>query len=447
MSANDKAPAERASFDADGLQPPARGLRRLAFMVGLIIVAIPLILAFTPWRQNVSARGRVVAYDPLDRLQRMPAPVTGRIVEVHVLEGSRVEKDELLIEMSDLDPQFRARLEAQVRFAEQKLGAARESLDFYTRQVANLGTSREMAITVAQFEADMAQQKVRAAEQDLAAARANLVQKKADVDRQERLFEQKLRSELDAQKARAAYEQAEAKVESAQAKIAEAKSDLEAKKAKISKVDNDTDAKLQSVRSSREDARAKVSVAEKELQDARSKLERQQTQFVRAPRNGIVLRIHGAGQADLVSKGQTLIEFIPDTEDLAVELWLKGNDAPLVSPGAPVRLNFEGWPAIQFVGWPSVAQGTFGGIVSVVDAHDDGKGKFRILVKPDPNDKPWPDPPFMRQGVQTKGWVLLQEVSLGYELWRQLNGFPPALEEAPEIGAGMEKPMKIGEEK
>ncbi|MFM9068837.1 MAG: hemolysin D, partial [Planctomycetota bacterium] len=35
-----------------------------------------------------------------------------------------------------------------------------------------------------------------------------------------------------------------------------------------------------------------------------------------------------------------------------------------------------------------------------------------------------PEAKLLRQGVRANGWVLLNEVSLGYEIWRQLNGFP-----------------------
>ena len=92
-----------------------------------------------------------------------------------------------------------------------------------------------------------------------------------------------------------------------------------------------------------------------------------------------------------------------------------------------VRLQFEGWPAVQFVGWPSVAVGTFGGTVAFVDQTDNGKGKFRIVVVPDEDDDPWPEHRYLRQGVRANGWVLLNEVSLGFELWRQFNGFPPVV--------------------
>ena len=60
-----------------------------------------------------------------------------------------------------------------------------------------------------------------------------------------------------------------------------------------------------------------------------------------------------------------------------------------------------------------------------MDATDDGSGTFRVVIVPDPDQPPWPDGEALRQGVRAKGWVLLGQVSLGYELWRQLNGFPP----------------------
>ena len=48
-------------------------------------------------------------------------------------------------------------------------------------------------------------------------------------------------------------------------------------------------------------------------------------------------------------------------------------------------------------------------------------------MMPDPDDDPWPDDRWLRQGTRAQGWVLLNEVPVWFELWRQLNGFPPAV--------------------
>jgi hypothetical protein len=102
-----------------------------------------------------------------------------------------------------------------------------------------------------------------------------------------------------------------------------------------------------------------------------------------------------------------------------------------------VRLEFDGWPAVQFSGWPTVAVGTFGGQVAVVDAVSSDNGKYRLLVRPDKADQPWPKQ--LRQGSGVYGWVMLDDVPIWYELWRQLNGFPPSLKEEPKITGGAKK--------
>ena len=135
--------------------------------------------------------------------------------------------------------------------------------------------------------------------------------------------------------------------------------------------------------------------------------------------------------APRATAGQPLAMLVPETDQNVVELWVNGNDMPLLYAGDPVRLQFEGWPAIQFVGWPSAAVGTFGGHIILVDATDDGMGMFRILVAPDAKVEAWPPKQYLRQGVRANGWVLLKQVPLWFELWRQFNGFPPTSTKGP----------------
>jgi hypothetical protein len=132
----------------------------------------------------------------------------------------------------------------------------------------------------------------------------------------------------------------------------------------------------------------------------------------------------------MVKGGDPIAVLVPDSEERAVELYVDGNDLPLITEGKKVRLQFEGWPAVQFSGWPQVAVGTFGGEVAIVDATDDGKGKFRIVVRPTAGEA-WPETRFLRQGVRAQGFVILGRVTLAYELWRQLNGFPASVDGPP----------------
>jgi len=183
------------------------------------------------------------------------------------------------------------------------------------------------------------------------------------------------------------------------------------------------------------DAAAKLNMTE-------TKLSRQQTQMVRAPKAGLIVRTGAGDLATMVKEGDVLATFVPNDSQRAVEIYVSGLDMPLVHPGRMVRLQFEGWPVVQFSGWPSAAIGTFAGEVKVVAPSVSANGKFRVLVT-EPEGELWPDTRFLRFGGRANGWVLLDTVSLGYEVWRQMNGFPP---ENVNLKTALTKPVSVEQE-
>ncbi len=171
-----------------------------------------------------------------------------------------------------------------------------------------------------------------------------------------------------------------------------------------------------------------------------TRLNRQGAQIVRAPRDGRIQQIIAGDNATMVKEGDTLATFAPTVTRHTVELYLDGRDIPLVHSGRKARLEFEGWPAVQASGWPSVSRGIFDGVVLNVDAAASPNGLYRVLVGPAPDRGPWPTEPSVRLGAKVRGWVMMDTVSVGYELWRQLNGFPldfqrPIDREATDPGA------------
>ncbi len=164
-----------------------------------------------------------------------------------------------------------------------------------------------------------------------------------------------------------------------------------------------------------------------ELLNIETQIVRQSTQEVRAPRDGYIQRRRSGSGSQLVKAGDHLAMLVPETSSRSAEIFISGEDAPFLNPGQKVRLQFEGWPAIQSFGWPSLAKGTFGGVIAFIDRQLDADGYSRILVTPDPNDEPWPKSDLLRQGGRVYAWVLLNRVSLGFELWRKFNGFPPII--------------------
>ncbi|WP_448585667.1 efflux RND transporter periplasmic adaptor subunit [Thermaurantiacus sp.] len=172
------------------------------------------------------------------------------------------------------------------------------------------------------------------------------------------------------------------------------------------------------------DLEARVAQGRAKLQGIDIRLNRQSLQVVTAPRAGRIQQIMALDQATMVSEGTVLATFAPKTSAVVVELFVDGVDVPLIYPGRRVRLEFEGWPAVQFSGWPSVARGIFDGVVRSVDDAASPNGLYRLLVEPAPDRPPWPGEPAVRLGARVRGWVLMEEVRVGFELWRQLNNFP-----------------------
>jgi len=411
--------------------------------VGIVLLAMPFALIWVPWQQNIRGTGRVVALGPLERRQSVEAPIGGRVERWWVQEGSHVKAGDRLLEISDIDPNFVARLNEQRIAMRGKYEASREKTAAYEQQLLNLTATRELSATAAEHRVGMAKEKVRAAEAASVAAAAGLKAADAQLARTKTLLADGLVSRRDFDIAERDYEVARTAIESADAAMKSAVDELKATETELGRIRADFDTRIDAATASLHDARGQMQEAMGSLAKLDVDISRQQSQLVSAPRDGFVLRLQGGQGGEIVKAGDPLLVLVPQTEDRAVELWIDGNDAPLVREGDPLRLQFEGWPAVQFVGWPSVAIGTFGGRVVLVDSADNGKGQFRLLAVADPDQPQWPDARYLRQGVRAKGWVLLNRVALGYEIWRQLNGFPPVIADAePDPDGGDEKTKK-----
>ena len=333
----------------------------------------------------------------------------------------------MLLEISDIDPQYRLRLAQQRDEQKNKLSAKGEELKAYQAQLLNLSALRDAKISAAQYKLDVANQKVAAANESYASAQAALDAASLQNERLNRLLSEGLISKRDVELAQRDFIIATRNVNTARAQQMSAAAEVKTAKADIAQVRADAGSSINS-------AQAIVNKIESEIVDTKNSLtsfeinlSRQSAQQVIAPRDGVVMRVVVNSESEIVSQGQHLLTIVPETAQRAVALRVDGRDAALMHTGSTVRLEFEGWPAIQFSGWPSVAIGTFGGKVAFVDTSDDGTGYFRVMVLPDESQQKWPSAKFLRQGVTTKAWVLLEEVSLGYEIWRLLNGLPPRL--------------------
>ena len=408
----------------------SRQARRIAVVLLIMLIATICLMAFAPWQQTVTGEGYVVAYAPRERQQTLEAIIEGRIIRWNeeLFENARVAKGDFIAEISDIDVGY------SVRLGEQLANTA--SILESSKKIVNATEGQLNAYRQVQKEVEAAQnayvqsatQKVSAAEQKLAIAEAAIPQLKAAYDRAKEL---QAAGNIALEK----LQEIERKLLESQGKVKEESANLSAARAELMGKQSDREAYIHKAAAdvsyyegALDKARAEAEKADKELNDMKSKVARQD-QLITAPFDGYIVHISSNGGSQLVKKGDPICTLVPYTKDRAVQVWLDGNDAPLVEAGRHVRLQFEGWPAIQFAGWPSVAVGTFGGTVVSVDMVDNGKGKFRCQILPDATDSEhWPEERFLRQGVRANGWVLLEQVPLWFEVWRKLNGFPPTVE-------------------
>ena len=434
---------------------------RFAQMVGKLLVFFlinaTVLIVFAPWQQSVKGTGDVIAYAPLERQQTIESPIEGRVVRLGegIFENAHVKKGDLIAEVADIDPNLLTRLEGQLAASRRQVAAADTLLAANKRNVDAVRTIvtsleaqvkayklvKDQVIAAADAMIASADNKIEAEQQQLVEHQQTLKQVQADFDRQLTLYGEDIASQFKFQDAERKLGETKAKVAKAKAYVEAAKNDRLAKQnerySKENKAQIDIDYATALLQKATGDiakaesevakAEADLNKAEKEVLELETKVARQQSQKIEAPFDGFITRIKANQSSQILKKGSPICVIVPDTADRAVQIWLDGNDAPLVEPGRHVRLQFEGWPAIQFAGWPSVAVGTFGGEVVSVDATDDGKGKFRVLVLPDETEQSWPNERFLRQGVRANGWVLLDTVPMWYEIWRNMNGFPPVV--------------------
>lgn len=419
----------------------ARRLGRWLF--ALLVVGAIAMLAL-PWQQSSRGTGVVSAFAPYERQATIEARIAGRVVETAegVYEGARVKAGQFLLRIEDNDPQYLERLKLQRVSVEQKLEAAKVKAKLYRDQREIVETYRDQTFASADALVEEMRAKIEALERDRDSATAYEQQAEQAYRSQKALADRGIKSGLEALDYETKLRAATLKREQSEKYLTAAHQSLASKELDRDRYRQDAEAKLSSIDAYVQEAMGEVAVSEKELSELDTKIAQfERSAEVVAPSDGIVHRILFNREFDYVKQDQPLIALIPDTEDLAVELTVVGNDAPLVSVGRQVRLQFEGIPAIQFSGWPTASLNVFDGEVAAVDPAQDAGGAMRVLVRP-LNRSDWPDDRYLRRGARVNGWVMLDSVPLGYEIWRQFNGFPPNM---PAEGSGKtkeEKPVK-----
>ncbi|MFC6997448.1 HlyD family secretion protein [Rufibacter roseus] len=395
------------------------------------LFTIIFLAGWLPWTQNIRSAGSVTTLQAQDRPQTVHTTIAGRIEEWRVQEGQRVKKGDTIIVLSEIkekyfDPQLLDRLGEQVQAKEGSLEATQDKVAALRNQIEALQEGLQLSLQKARNKVQQAALKVRSDSADLAALQIEFQIAADQFARQEKLYAQGLKSLTELESRRLKFQEVQAKLLSTQNKMNISRNELQNARIELNSLQAEYQDKISKARSDLNSTLAYVQDARGEISKMRSEYASTQVRSgfyqVTAPQDGYIVRALKAGIGETVKEGEPIASIMPANPQLAVELYVAPMDMPLLDIGRPVRIQFEGWPALVFSGWPGVGFGTFGGKVAVID-NLDSQGMYRILVVPDPDVAPWPEA--IRVGSGAYGWVMLNDVPIWYEVWRQLNAFPP----------------------
>lgn len=400
------------------------------FLLGFSIVL--LVILFLPWTQTVSGKGYVTTLMPEHRPQTIQSPIPGRIEKWYVQEGETVEKGDTILHISEVkgkyfDPELLERTEEQLQAKSGSVDSYTEKIKALSGQINALDEEQNLKTRQAMNKLHQAELKIQSDSIDLEAAKANLEIAKTQLERTRQLQKEGLKALPDLEEKGQKLQDVRAKVISLGNKLLTSRNELINAELEINRIKaeyGDKVSKAQSdlhtARSNQFDAEAQVS---KLQNDYSNYAIRNQMYYVLAPQKGHINRALKAGLGETFKEGERLVEIMPAEFELAVETYVDPIDVPLLHTGEKVRVQFDGWPAIIFSGWENLSYGTYGARIVAIDNFISENRKYRVLLAPDTEDHPWPKGVRIGSGATTL--ALLEEVPIWYEIWRNLNGFPP----------------------
>ncbi|MBN8701784.1 MAG: biotin/lipoyl-binding protein [Bacteroidetes bacterium] len=387
---------------------------------------------FLPWTQNIFEKGNVTALHPDQRPQTIHSIIPGRIEKWFVKEGDYVKKGDTILFLSEIkddyfDPNLLQNTDQQIKAKEMAVSSYAEKIKSLDSQIDALFQSRLLKLEQTRNKYQQALLKIASDSADFEASKTNYAVAEEQFKRMEKLYKDGLKSLTEFEVRKLKLQETYAKLISSENKLLTSRNELINAKIELGAIDNEYRDKLGKAESEKYASMSSMYDAEAIV----TKLQNQYMNYsvrsgmyyVTSPQNGYITKAVKTGLGESIKEGEALISIMPAKYDLAVEMYVDPMNLPLINKQQDVRFLFDGWPALVFSGWPKISVGTFSGRVTAIDNFISDNGKYRVLVVPDTTYKPWPKE--LRIGVGAKCMALMNDVPIWYELWRQINGFPP----------------------
>lgn len=395
------------------------------FLAGFLVL-------FLPWTQNIKVQGTVTTLYQDQRPQQLHSPIPGKIIKWYVKNGDYVKKGDTILQLSEvkedyMDPLLVQRTEMQVEAKKGVRTYYRAKAGATQSQLQALNSARELKLSQLQIKISQLNYKMAAEQAELTAATNELRMSEDQYARQKKMYDEGLVSLTQFQQRSVAFQNALAKRTEAENKLAQTRQEVANISIEQSATIQDYNEKLSKTEGDRFQSMGQIEgsdgdIAKLENQVANYRA-RQGLYYLIASQDGQVVQINKAGIGEILKDGENIGTIVPDHVKYAVEMYIKPVDLPLVKEGQRVMCVFDGFPAIVFSGWPNSSYGTFAGKVIAVENSISSNGLFKALVIEDRNEKPWP--PKIKMGTGVQGISILNDVPIWYELWRNINGFPP----------------------
>jgi multidrug efflux pump subunit AcrA (membrane-fusion protein) len=393
---------------------------------------LAIIVLFLPWTQNIKVMGNVTTLYQEQRPQQLNSPIPGKIIKWYVKNGDYVKKGDTILQLSEVkddyfDPLLVKRTEQQVEakkgvrdYYEAKVGATNS-------QLQALSTAKDLKLNQIDIKISQLKNKLAGEEAELAAAKNELKLSEDQYARQKKMYDEGLVSLTQFQQRSISYQNAIAKKTASENKVLQTRQEISNMAIEQNAVIQDYKEKLSKTEGERFQSMGQVEgsegdIAKLENQVANYKF-RQGLYFIVASQDGQIVQLNKAGIGEILKETESIGIIVPKTVDYAVEIYIKPVDLPLIKEGQRVMCIFDGFPAIVFSGWPDSSYGTFAGKVIAIENNISANGLFKALIVEDKTQKRWP--PKIRMGTGVQGIAILNDVPIWYELWRNINGFPP----------------------
>lgn len=409
-------------------RPHYKILNRIIVLVCLLC----FIGLFLPWTQNIRGTGSVTTLKPDQRPQTIHSAIAGRVEKWYVQEGDFVKKGDTIVFISEVkenyfDPNLVENTKQQVDAKKM----ARKSYDgkvlALENQIVSLNNELNLKLEQGRNKIKQAQLKVKSDSMDLAAVNTQLIIAQTQFDRAVTLNKDGLKPLTDVEEKRLKLQEAQAKIITQENKLLGSRNELINSRVEINRIKAEYTEKIAKANSDKYTAMSSLYDTDAQV----TKLENQYVNYsirnglyyIKAPQDGYINKALLSGIGETIKEGTSVVSIMPAGYDIAVETFVDPIDLPLIKKGSKIRVWFDGWPTIVFSGWPGISYGTFGGRVVAIENFISPNGKYRVLVSPDADEQAWPEQLSIGAGAQTI--ALLDNVPVWYEVWRNLNGFPP----------------------